>query len=218
MDLDFESVKDFLLSHSHEVVWATVGFVVMLWVVMAFLNRESRAKTRLDALGDAPLPKARPARGKGHAGPRFFQEHKIVDSSLNEPEVVPLILVVDDSKTALLAATQALKDAPYRIETAIDGRVAWQKMTNERPALVITDLEMPEVNGMELLRRMRADLRFLDVPVVIVTAHPFDAINQGRASGVSSFLSKPYKPTDLRAQVAHIMREPLPPAPQVQTA
>ena len=134
---------------------------------------------------------------------RFF-EQMLEEHSTFEESGQPLVLVVDDSKAALIAAQKALEDLPYRIDVALDGRVAWAKMIEERPALVITDLDMPEMDGMELLRRMRSDLRFMDVPVILVTSKPFDLIKQ--TEHIDGLLSKPYQSEELKLQVHHFLK------------
>lgn len=209
----FESLLLNIKNNPSETIFILMGFMSFLVILMLWTNRQSASDKRIKNLTQdlelnksSSRNKSRNKSRKSNPGlPRFFQEHKN-ESTQEETLVSPLVLVVDDSKTALLAATQALEGAPYRIKTALDGRVAWEKMIEERPALVITDLEMPGVDGIELLRRMRGDLRFLDVPVVLVTAHPFSSIKEGRENGVNGFLAKPYLPTELREQVAFFLR------------
>lgn len=83
-----------------------------------------------------------------------------------------LLLVDDDPDfVRLLEGMLTALPRPYRILRAYDGLEAWALMKDERPDVVFADLVMPEMGGLELIRRMRADPRLCGVPVVIVSAH-----------------------------------------------
>lgn len=118
-----------------------------------------------------------------------------------------LILIVDDSKSAREVAKRALKDLPYRLVTAENGIDAINKLEQEKPALVITDVDMPQLDGFGLLRRMRNDLRFTDIPVIMMTGHLHLHVQIGANEGVSGFVTKPYDPQNLIEQVTYLLEE-----------
>ncbi len=82
----------------------------------------------------------------------------------------PRILVVDDSITTRTLEESILVGAGYRVRTATDGEAAWEILRNERFDLVLTDVEMPGMDGFELTRRIKQEARLADLPVVIVTS------------------------------------------------
>ncbi|MDA8383994.1 MAG: hybrid sensor histidine kinase/response regulator [Betaproteobacteria bacterium] len=80
------------------------------------------------------------------------------------------ILVVDDSITTRTLEESILSSAGFRVTTAADGEGAWEQLRRETFDLVITDIEMPGMNGFELTRRIKADERLAQIPVIIVTS------------------------------------------------
>jgi len=116
----------------------------------------------------------------------------------------PLVLLADDSMSVRRLAQHLLQSQGYRVQTAADGLEALQALESaqEIPALLIADIEMPDMDGMELLRRVRADRRFKQLPVVMLTAHSAGPVSQKAIDmGAQAFLTKPYSPSDLLAQV-----------------
>ncbi len=80
------------------------------------------------------------------------------------------VLVVEDSITARGLLRSILESAGYRVQTAVDGMEAWSALSLGRFDLVVSDVEMPRMNGFDLTARIRADKRLGDLPVVLVTA------------------------------------------------
>jgi two-component system chemotaxis sensor kinase CheA len=93
------------------------------------------------------------------------------------------LLVADDSITSRTLLKNVLEGAGYRVQTAVDGLEAWALLKTEAFDLVITDVEMPRLNGFELTVRIRADEQLRDLPVVLVTAL---ASAEDRARGVDA--------------------------------
>ncbi|MCZ7625845.1 MAG: response regulator [Candidatus Methylomirabilis sp.] len=81
-----------------------------------------------------------------------------------------VILVVDDSITTRTMEKNLLEAAGYRVCTAVDGMEAWTLLKSEEVDLVVSDLDMPRLDGFELTARIRADRKLADLPVVLVTA------------------------------------------------
>ncbi len=99
-------------------------------------------------------------------------------------------------------AQHLLQTNGYRVATAADGLEALQWLqADNAPALLIADVEMPNMDGMELLRRVRAEARFKQLPVVMLTAHIAGPVSQKALDlGAQAFLTKPYSPNQLLAQ------------------
>lgn len=116
----------------------------------------------------------------------------------------PLVLLADDSMSVRRLAQHLLQTHGYRVATAADGLEALQLLEEGHiPALLIADVEMPDMDGMELLRRVRADARFKQLPVVMLTAHTAGPVSQKAIDmGAQAFLTKPYSPNELLAQVS----------------
>jgi DNA-binding NtrC family response regulator len=122
-----------------------------------------------------------------------------------------LILVVDDDVSATKYATLALRRADYRVENATSGPEALSAMERERPSLVIADLQMPGMSGLELLARIRE--RWPSVPVMLVTVEGDVAtVVQAVQQGAVNYLIKPVSPSVLLAATARALAS-VPPAP-----
>ncbi|HEX5803243.1 MAG TPA: response regulator [Azospira sp.] len=115
------------------------------------------------------------------------------------------ILTVDDEPLNLAIIEEYLSDEPdYRLDTASNGEQAWQALEAALAPydLVILDRIMPVLDGLELLRRMKADPRFADIPVIMQTAASApDQVREGLAAGAYYYLTKPYEPETLSAVV-----------------
>ncbi len=119
----------------------------------------------------------------------------------------PKILAVDDEAFNLDLMEHHLGRARYRVVRAEDGLIALQKLEeNPSIALVVLDRMMPNLGGMEFLQRVKADIRFQDIPVVMQTAAAAaDQVVQGIEAGVYYYLTKPYD----RAMLLGIVRAAL---------
>jgi DNA-binding response OmpR family regulator len=115
------------------------------------------------------------------------------------------ILAVDDEPLNLAIIEEYLcEEANYILDTAQDGECAWTALESASPTydLVILDRMMPVLDGMALLKRMKADPRFADVPVIMQTAAAApDQVREGLAAGAYYYLTKPYEPETLCAVV-----------------
>jgi two-component system chemotaxis sensor kinase CheA len=108
------------------------------------------------------------------------------------PAVVPKVLVVEDSFTVRELQRSILEAAGYRVSTARDGRDALDVLDRDPEiALVVTDLEMPELDGLQLTRAIRADATRSSLPVVIVTSRASDEDRQsGIEAGADAYMAK----------------------------
>ena len=111
------------------------------------------------------------------------------------------ILVADDEPMNLEIIGEVLDDPAYLLTNAADGEIAWQVMlaADPPPDLVVLDRMMPVLDGIEFLKRIKADSRFADIPVIMQSAaSSSQQIAEGIAAGALYYLPKPYAPQDLR--------------------
>ncbi|CAN5177630.1 hypothetical protein BH11PSE9_BH11PSE9_25290 [soil metagenome] len=122
-----------------------------------------------------------------------------------EPEapVAPLVLVVDDSLTVRRVTQRLLLREGYRVTLAKDGLDALERLAEEIPQIVLSDIEMPRMDGFDLVRNMRADARLRDLPVIMITSRIAQKHRDHAAElGVDHYLGKPYSEEDLLGLVA----------------
>ncbi|HYZ90574.1 MAG TPA: response regulator, partial [Myxococcales bacterium] len=115
------------------------------------------------------------------------------------------LLLVDDSE-AVLAFEKAALSGHYQVSTAANGREALVKLLELKPAAVLLDLSMPEMDGDEVLARMRADPQLTRIPVIIVSSEKQRAEACLRA-GARAFLAKPVRAQDLLPLVDRVLAE-----------
>ena len=121
-----------------------------------------------------------------------------------EPEVpqAPLVMVVDDSLTVRRVTQRLLLREGYRVVLAKDGLDALERLAEGVPAIVLSDIEMPRMDGFDLVRNMRADARLRDLPVIMITSRIAQKHRDYAAElGVDHYLGKPYSEEDLLALI-----------------
>ena len=110
----------------------------------------------------------------------------------------PLVLVVDDSVTVRRVAQRHLQRAGFRVALAEDGVEAMALLRQERPCAVLSDVEMPRMDGFELARTIRADGLLSRLPIIMISSRVADATRaQARQVGVNHYLGKPYAEDEL---------------------
>lgn len=119
-----------------------------------------------------------------------------------------VVLVVDDSSTVLEAARAALSERGYRVVVASNGREAWSTMQDARPDIMVSDIDMPALDGFGLLRLVRSDLQLANLPVILMTGDAGRLLEAGKLSDISGILSKPFADRDLVDQVRFLLQEP----------
>lgn len=117
--------------------------------------------------------------------------------------LAPLVLVVDDSLTVRRITQRLLQREGYRVVVARDGLEALERMAQELPSVMLCDIEMPRMDGFELLRTMRDDPLRRDIPVVMITSRLAPKHRDHATElGVRDYLGKPYPEAELLALVA----------------
>lgn len=109
------------------------------------------------------------------------------------------VLMCDDEIHILRAAEFKIARAGFDVRCATDGQEAWEAIQAERPDVLITDYQMPRMDGMQLIQRLRQEPALRDLPVVMLTAKGFELSPQELAKqwGVLAVLSKPFSPREL---------------------
>lgn len=116
------------------------------------------------------------------------------------------ILAVDDSSTIRMALSSTLKDAGYKIIEAKDGQDAIEQLDSGEISMLITDLNMPRVDGIELIRHVRRSAFCRFMPIIMLTTEANDKKKQeGKAAGASGWIVKPFKPQQLLSVVNMVL-------------
>ena len=114
----------------------------------------------------------------------------------------PLVMVVDDSLTVRRVTQRLLVREGYRVVVAKDGLDALERLAEEKPQVVLSDIEMPRMDGFDLVRNIRGDERLRDLPVIMITSRIAQKHRDVAAElGVEHYLGKPYSEEDLLALV-----------------
>ncbi|WP_411883511.1 Hpt domain-containing protein [Polaromonas sp. YR568] len=117
---------------------------------------------------------------------------------------IPLILVVDDSITVRRVTQRLLQREGYRVSMAADGLQALERLQEERPAVVLSDIEMPRMDGFDLARNIRADVRLNNLPIIMITSRIAEKHREhAKELGVDHYLGKPYSEEELMSLVRH---------------
>ena len=116
------------------------------------------------------------------------------------------ILAVDDSASMRQMVSFTLKNAGFNVVEAVDGLDAWDKASSRDFSLVLTDQNMPRLDGIGLTRRLREDPKFKNTPILILTTESGDQMKQaGRAAGATGWLVKPFDPAKLVAVIGKVL-------------
>ena len=116
------------------------------------------------------------------------------------------ILVADDESHILHVVSLKLKNAGYRVLTARDGQEALEIAQQEKPDLLITDYHMPQLSGIELCRKLKADPATSSIPAIMLTARGYELEPADtEQSGILRMLSKPFSPRHLLATVEEVL-------------
>ena len=117
------------------------------------------------------------------------------------------ILLVDDDKELLAALEVKLLKEGYQIDTAPDGEVALEKIGTDLPDLVILDVNMPRMNGMDVCRALRSDDKTRDLAIIMLTARD-DEVDRilGLEFGADDYVTKPYNPRELVLRVKGLLK------------
>lgn len=122
----------------------------------------------------------------------------------------PRVLIAEDDRTASAICARALSNAGFETSVAYDGRAALDMLREGSFDLVVADMFMPAMDGLELVRAMRADLRLTRLPVLFLTScTEHDMRAKGYHAGCDAYLVKPVRPLELVERVTALMKRAL---------
>jgi two-component system chemotaxis response regulator CheY len=116
------------------------------------------------------------------------------------------VLIVDDSRTVRMMLRSVLESAGLVVTEAIDGRNALTALEGRPVDLIITDVNMPEMDGISLVRELRSRASFPRIPILILTTvQDADMKEQGRLAGATGWMCKPFQPEQIRSVVGKVL-------------
>jgi len=189
-------------------VWvglAAVSVVALVLMVWAFFRHRSHVAAEEDARRLAQVH-ARADRRRRRAE-RAQEKIMAIRNPRPGLERRPVVMVVDDSDTFRQSVRKILEEEDYRVLVAEHGRAAWDLLQEQRPDMIISDIDMPHLDGFGLLNLIRGDLKLADVPMVLMTSHIDVDVQVGPKTGVDGFLPKPFEPQDILEQVRFVLNE-----------
>jgi two-component system chemotaxis response regulator CheY len=120
---------------------------------------------------------------------------------------MPSILAVDDSASMRQMVSFTLKNAGYDVVDAVDGEDAFDKARAQDFDLVLTDQNMPRLDGIGLTKKLRMVPKFASTPILILTTESSDQMKQaGKAAGATGWLVKPFDPAKLLEVIKKVLR------------
>ncbi len=121
---------------------------------------------------------------------------------MNPIPSTPDILVVDDTSANLNLLTEMLKESGYKVRPVPSGKLAIQAVKNEKPDLILLDINMPEMNGYEVCKHLKADAAFKEIPILFISAltDTTDKVKAFSAGGVD-YVTKPFQFEEVHARV-----------------
>ena len=124
-------------------------------------------------------------------------------------DTAPSVLLVEDDQDGRRMYAEWLTGAGFRVSQAHNGLQALERALDSLPDIVVTDLNIPGIDGFELTRRLKQDPRTCAIPVVAVTGYAAFAADPGRArrAGCDAVLPKPCSPDDLESAIRSLIHE-----------
>ncbi|MGH7312525.1 MAG: response regulator [Candidatus Rokuibacteriota bacterium] len=118
------------------------------------------------------------------------------------------VLYVEDNEYNRKIVRQLLSRTSYRLLEAPDGEAAMALVRQDRPDLVLMDVQLPRMSGLDVTRALRAEPATADIPIIVVTSFALSGDDQrAMAAGASGYLAKPYSPRDLLALIRKFVPE-----------
>lgn len=118
------------------------------------------------------------------------------------------ILYVEDNEFNLKIVRQLLSRTSYRLIEAMDGETGVTTAQNELPDLILMDVQLPKLSGLDATRRLRADSKTAAIPIVVITSFALSGdAEKAKAAGASAYLAKPYSPRQLLQMIRGLVPE-----------
>src|SRR5439155_1586554 len=162
--------------------------LVDLWEALGHAGGDVRAEP---ALGSSNGHWPDRAFSNGDAGGAAIGNGNGNGNGDGRPPGPTTILVADDSFMTRTLAKNVLESAGYRVLTAVDGMEAWTLLSSERCDLILSDVEMPRMDGLDLTARVRAEARLRDLPVILLTSlDSKEQAERGLEAGADAYMTK----------------------------
>ncbi len=117
------------------------------------------------------------------------------------------ILIVDDSESIREVVSFTLENEGYNVLAAIDGKDALKHLNGAEIHLIITDLHMPVMNGIELIKEVRADANYKNIPILFLTTESqAEKKMEAKTAGATGWIVKPFAPPKLIAALSKVLR------------
>jgi two-component system cell cycle response regulator DivK len=121
----------------------------------------------------------------------------------------PTVLYVEDNEYNRKIVRQLLSRTNYRLREAADGEAALGMVQQERPDLILMDVQLPGMSGLDVTRALRGDPATAAVPIIVVTSFALSGDDQrALAAGASAYIAKPYSPRELLVLIQKFLTEP----------
>lgn len=118
------------------------------------------------------------------------------------------VLYVEDNEFNLKIVRQLLSRTSYRLIEAKDGEVGVATAQSELPDLILMDVQLPKLSGLEATRQLRADPKTAAIPIVVITSFALSGDREkAKAAGASAYLAKPYSPRELLQMIRQLAPE-----------
>jgi two-component system cell cycle response regulator DivK len=118
------------------------------------------------------------------------------------------VLYVEDNEYNRKIVRRLLSRTSYRLREATDGEAALGMVREERPDLILMDVQLPKMSGLDVTRALRADPATTDIPIIVVTSFALSGDDQrAMAAGASAYIAKPYSPRELLALIQTFLAE-----------
>lgn len=118
------------------------------------------------------------------------------------------ILYVEDNEFNRKIVRQLLAKTKYKLREAYDGESAVKTASEDPPGLILMDVQLPKMSGLDATRKLRADPRTATVPIIVITSYALSGDAQkAKDAGATAYLAKPYSPRDLLSKIRELLPE-----------
>ncbi|MDM8535512.1 response regulator [Desulfobacterales bacterium HSG17] len=116
------------------------------------------------------------------------------------------IMTADDSASVRQMVSFTLKQAGYDVVEAVDGQEAFEKLKDTSVNMLVTDLNMPNMDGIELIKKVRGESKYRFMPIIMLTTESQASKKQeGKTAGATGWIVKPFKPEQLLAVIKKVL-------------
>jgi len=118
------------------------------------------------------------------------------------------VLYVEDNEYNLKIVRQLLGRTSYRLIEAVDGQLGVETALRELPDLILMDIQLPKLSGLDATRMLRADPKTAAIPIIVITSFALSGDDQkAKHAGASAYLAKPYSPRELLQMIRKFVPE-----------